>query len=321
MAKALVTGGCGFIGSHLVESLLENGHSVSVLDNLSSGRTANIQRLLPEIRFHEDDIRDFDALCRAMRGVDYVFHEAAVSSVARSVVDPVETHEVNVHGTLNVLLAAKEAKVRRVIFASSSAVYGFAPAPIAVENLVPVPASPYAASKLAGEGYMQAFYQTFGLETLCLRYFNVYGPRQDPNADYAAVIPSFILRFLYGDSLTIHGDGRQSRDFCYVKDVARANLLAMKAGNACGQPINIGSGQAVTISDLALEMGSILAQPVRAVHAHARPGDVRFSLAGISRAFDELSYSPGVSLEQGLRETMEWYEARFADSNSPITVT
>lgn len=311
VARVLVTGGSGFIGSHLVESLLEKGYSVSVIDNLTSGRIENLERVLPKIQFHEDDIRNFNVLCKLMQGVDYVFHEAAISSVARSIIDPVETHEVNVHGTLNVLLAAKEARVKRVIFASSSAVYGSASVPVTVENLSPMPISPYAASKLAGEGYMQAFYQSYGLETLCLRYFNVYGPRQDPNSDYAAVVPSFALAFLRGNRPTIYGDGTQSRDFCYVKDIVKANILAMKACNACGQSINIGSGKAVTINDLAFQMKQMLPQPAEPLYVEARPGDVRHSLASINRAFEELGYRPDVSLGVGLRETVEWYGKQF----------
>lgn len=321
VARVLVTGGSGFIGSHLVEGLLGNGYSVSVIDNLTSGRIENLERVLPKIEFHKGDIRNFDVLCKLMQGIDFVFHEAAISSVARSVIDPVETHEVNVHGTLNVLLAAKEARVKRVIFASSSAVYGSVSVPIKVENLGPMPVSPYAASKLAGEGYMQAFYHSYGLETLCLRYFNVYGPRQDPNSDYAAVVPSFALALLRGDRPTIHGDGRQSRDFCYVKDIVKANTLAMTADNACGQSINIGSGKAVTINDLAFEMKQLLHQSTEPLYTEARPGDVRYSLASIGRAFEELGYCPDVSLGVGLRETVEWYGEQFMSNEDRITIS
>ena len=308
MARTLVTGGCGFIGSHLVDSLLGEGHDVIVVDNLSSGRIDNLQRALPRIQFYEHDIRNFDMLCELMRGVDFVFHLAAVASVSKSVMDPVETHEVNVHGTLNVLLAAREARVKRVIFASSAAIYGSISSPIKVENLGFMPLSPYAASKLAGEGYMQAFYHSYGLETLCLRYFNVYGPRQDPNSDYASVIPSFALALLRGDRPTIYGDGTQSRDFCYVKDVAKANILATRAASACGQPINIGSGRAITVNDLASEMRQILVQSAKPLYTETRPGDVRHSLASIDRASEELGYSPEISLRIGLEETLKWYE-------------
>jgi UDP-glucose 4-epimerase len=243
-----------------------------------------------------------------MRGVDFVFHLAAVASVSKSVMDPVETHEVNVHGTLNVLLAAREARVKRVIFASSAAIYGSISSHIKVENLGFMPLSPYAASKLAGEGYMQAFYHSYGLETLCLRYFNVYGPRQDPNSDYASVIPSFALALLRGDRPTIYGDGTQSRDFCYVKDVAKANILATRAASACGQPINIGSGRAITVNDLASEMRQILVQSAEPLYTETRPGDVLHSLASIDRASEELGYSPEISLRIGLEETLKWYE-------------
>jgi len=308
LARTLVTGGCGFIGSHLVDSLLGEGHDVIVVDNLSSGRIDNLQRALPRIQFYEHDIRNFDMLCELMRGVDFVFHLAAVASVSKSVMDPVETHEVNVHGTLNVLLAAREARVKRVIFASSAAIYGSISSPIKVENLGFMPLSPYAASKLAGEGYMQAFYHSYGLETLCLRYFNVYGPRQDPNSDYASVIPSFALALLRGDRPTIYGDGTQSRDFCYVKDVAKANILATRAASACGQPINIGSGRAITVNDLASEMRQILVQSAKPLYTETRPGDVRHSLASIDRASEELGYSPEISLRIGLEETLKWYE-------------
>jgi len=308
LARTLVTGGCGFIGSHLVDSLLEEGHDVIVVDNLSSGRIDNLERVLPRIQLHEHDIRNFDMLCELMRGVDFVFHQAAVASVGKSVMDPVETHEVNVHGTLNVLLAAKEARVKRVIFASSAAIYGSISSPTKVENLGFMPLSPYAASKLAGEGYMQAFYHSYGLETLCLRYFNVYGPRQDPNSDYAAVIPSFALALLRGDRPTIYGDGTQSRDFCYVKDVAKANILATRAASACGQPINIGSGRAITVNDLASEMRQILVQSAEPLYTETRPGDVRHSLASIDRASEQLRYSPEISLRIGLEETLKWYE-------------
>jgi len=308
LARTLVTGGCGFIGSHLVDSLLGEGHDVIVVDNLSSGRIDNLQRALPRIQFYEHDIRNFDMLCELMRGVDFVFHLAAVASVSKSVMDPVETHEVNVHGTLNVLLAAREARVKRVIFASSAAIYGSISSHIKVENLGFMPLSPYAASKLAGEGYMQAFYHSYGLETLCLRYFNVYGPRQDPNSDYASVIPSFALALLRGDRPTIYGDGTQSRDFCYVKDVAKANILATRAASACGQPINIGSGRAITVNDLASEMRQILVQSAEPLYTETRPGDVLHSLASIDRASEELGYSPEISLRIGLEETLKWYE-------------
>jgi nucleoside-diphosphate-sugar epimerase len=318
VARILVTGGCGFIGSHLVEALVNDGHQVVVVDNLSTGKLENIEGVSKQVEFHQVDIRDLSALMRLTQDIDYVYHEAAIGSVPRSLDDPVTTDSVNVGGTLNVLVAAKESRVRRVVFASSSSVYGDTPALPKLETMLPMPMSPYAASKLAGEMYMQAFYNSYGLETISLRYFNVFGPRQDPRSEYAAVIPRFILALINGERPTVFGDGMQSRDFTYVQDIVQANLLAMKAPCTHSEAVNIACEQAITLNQLLEMLQEALARRVEPVYAESRPGDVRHSWADCSEARRVIGYSPVVSITEGLRLTCEWFlEKQLRSQPSP----
>ncbi len=311
MARILVTGGCGFIGSHLVDALLRDEHEVVILDNLSSGKMENIQHVSTEVQFYKEDVRDLDALRVLMNGVDYVCHEAAISSVPGSIADPLTANEVNVTGTLNVLMAAREAKVKRVIFASSSAVYGDAPTLPKIETMRPMPMSPYAASKLAGETCMQVFYHSYGLETVSLRYFNVFGPRQDPHSQYAAVIPRFITALLNDDKPTIYGDGTQSRDFVYVQNVVQANLLAMRAEQTRGEAVNISCGKATSINTLLSTLCELCGKDVQAAYAERRQGDVAYSLGDCKAATELLGYVPTISFWDGIRLTLDWFTKRL----------
>ena len=307
----LVTGGAGFIGSHIVERLVQEGQHVRVIDNLSTGKWENIEPFLEEIEFIEGDIRDLELVRKAMDGVDYVLHQAAVPSVPRSVKDPVTTNSVNVEGTLNILIAARDAGVKRVVYASSSSVYGDTPVLPKHEDMKPQPRSPYAVSKLAGEFYCQVFYHVYGLETVVLRYFNVFGPRQDPESQYAAVVPKFIAALLRNEPPTIFGDGEQSRDFTYVENVVEANLLATQAKgpDVAGQVFNIACGTRITINKLAQMLAEIIGvdPELKPHYAPPRPGDVRHSLADISKAQKLLGYKIKVDFERGLQKTVEWY--------------
>jgi nucleoside-diphosphate-sugar epimerase len=310
--KILVTGGAGFIGSHIVERLVSDGHDVRVLDDFSTGRQENLAPVAGRIELCEGDIRDFAAVCRAVQDRQVVFHEAALCSVARSVENPGATNAVNIDGTLNVLLAAREKGARRVICASSSSVYGDDPALPKKETQAPAPLSPYAITKLAGELYCRNFYQLYGLETFALRYFNVFGPRQDPDSPYAAVIPSFINTLMLGKPPVIEGDGEQSRDFSYIDNVVEANLAAMRAGAGFGEVFNIACGQRTTVNELAGQLIKLLGVSVKPVHVKPRPGDVRHSLADISRAESVLSYRPRVDLATGLKHTVDWFRQRIS---------
>jgi nucleoside-diphosphate-sugar epimerase len=304
----LVTGGAGFIGSHLVEALLARGRRVRVLDDLSSGR----REVLPAHRDLElivGDIRDAATLARAMAGVQVVFHQAALRSVPRSVVDPWSYHDVNVTGTMRLLLAAREARVRRVVFASSSSVYGDQPVLPLHEDLRPQPIAPYGASKLAGEHYCANFSRHYGLETASLRYFNVFGPRQDPASEYAAVIARFIQAARRGEPLEIHGDGKQTRDFTYIANVVDANLLAAEAPRLAGEVFNVACGTRLSVLDIATSLEAILGRPLARRHAPARPGDVRDTLADISRARQRLAYEPRVDFAEGLKRTVAAWPA------------
>lgn len=307
MSRVLVTGGCGFIGSHLVDALLDEGHEVMIVDNLATGKLENIEHVLNEVDFHEEDMRDLDMLRKLMESVDYVYHEASLGSVPRSVADPLTTNNVNVTGTLNVLIAAREAGVKRVIFASSSSVYGDTPALPKIETMRPMPMSPYAVSKLSGETYMQAFYHSYGLETVSLRYFNVFGPRQDPNSQYAAVIPLFVSALLKGETPVIYGDGVQSRDFTHVQNVVHANLLAMKTEATHGEAVNIACGEATTINELLASLCKQYGTKTQPIYDKSRPGDVKHSLADFSAANKLLGYSPVVTFSEGIRLTLDWY--------------
>ena len=309
--KVLITGGAGFIGSHLAEELAEN-NEVIVIDNLSTGKLENIKHLLNDkkIIFKKGDIRDLNFLKNEFEGADYIFHQAAVVSVPKSVEDPVSTNEVNVNGTLNVLIAAKNCDAKKVVFASSCAVYGDNPDLPLKEDMLPRPLSPYAASKLACECYCQVFAEVYGLPTVSLRYFNVYGPRQDANSDYAAVIPKFIARVLENKPPIIYGDGNQTRDFIFVKDIVRANITA--AESSITGTFNIASGKATSIEELAMQIIKTAGknEDMKPIHEKPRAGDIKHSSADISKAKEKLNFQPEYSLEEGLEEIVEWFGGR-----------
>ncbi len=304
----LVTGGAGFIGSNLVLELLRRGWSVRVLDNLSTGRLQNLDPVLDQIDFIQGDVRNRQDVDRAVKGVDFVFHQAALPSVPRSVKDPMSTNEVNVTGTLNLLLAARDLGVRRVVIASSSSVYGNNPVLPKTEELKPCPASPYAVSKLAQELYAVNFWKLYELSTVCLRYFNVFGPRQDPQSQYAAVIPRFITALLFDQRPVIYGDGNQSRDFTFVADVVKANILAAEAEGVDGEIFNVARGGSITINNLLELLIEITGADVAAVYQEPRPGDVRHSRADITKAQRLLGYVPRYGLRKGLEETVKWFQ-------------
>lgn len=307
MSVMLVTGGAGFIGSHLVEKLLQLGHDVRVLDDFSTGRRENIEGFRDRIRVVEADVRDLTAVRDATRGVDVVFHEAALASVPRSIDDPVTSNEVNVGGTLNVLTASLESGVRRVVYASSSSIYGDSPELPKAEGMMPVPESPYAAGKLAGEHYCGVFSRLHGMHCVTLRYFNVFGPRQDPDSQYAAVVPIFVTSLLKGIAPVIYGDGEQSRDFTFIDNVVAANVLAAEASGSAGEVMNVACGETVTVNALFEALREIVGSSVDARHVESRPGDVRHSFADISKARRVLGFSPSVSFSEGLERTVSWY--------------
>lgn len=307
MNKYLVSGGAGFIGSHLAEELVKRGEVVRVLDNFLTGKRDNIAHLLDKVELIEGDIRDMEVCRRAVRGMDFVLHQAALTSVPRSVEDPLLANEINIRGTLNLLLASKEAKIKKFIFASSSSVYGDDPFFPKKEGKEGKPLSPYAASKRAGEMYCQVFSQIHGVTTIILRYFNVFGPRQDPLSQYAAAIPIFTTRMLRGESPTIFGDGEQSRDFTYVANVVQANILALKAKDVSGEIFNIACGEKTTINSLAEKINKLLKKKIASLYTVPRPGDIRHSFADITKAKKMLKYEPKVSFEEGLRKTIRWF--------------
>jgi nucleoside-diphosphate-sugar epimerase len=302
--RVAVTGGGGFIGSHLVDRLVHEGHDVVVLDNFATGRRENLVHLAGEVELVEGDIRSYERVHTAVRGCEVVFHQAALPSVPRSVQDPLTSAETNITGTLNVLLNARDAGVRRVIYASSSSIYGADATLPKTEEIRPLPVSPYAVSKLAGEGFCRSFSHIYGLETVALRYFNVFGPRQDPLSQYAAVVPNFMTACLAGRPPTIFGDGEQSRDFTFVANVVDANLRSITRG-VSGRVYNIACGRRVTLNELLAEIRTLTAADVEPERAAARPGEVRHSLADIGRARAELGYEPIVELREGLRRTLE----------------
>lgn len=303
----LVTGGAGFIGSHIAKKLVSMGKRVRVLDNFSSGKRENLDGLEGAVELLSGDLLDQEALARAARGVEVIFHQAAIRSVPYSIENPSLTNRVNVEGTLNVLLAARDAGVRRVVYASSSSVYGDAAVLAKKEEQKPEPLSPYAVSKLVGEYYCKIFTELYGLETVSLRYFNVYGPGQDPESQYAAVIPRFICGALQGQALEVHGDGLQSRDFTYIDNVVAANLLAAGGDMASGGIFNVGQGGSHSLMDLIELLRGILGTEVRWVHSPARAGDVRRSLADISQANRCLGYRPGISFAEGIARTVQFF--------------
>jgi UDP-glucose 4-epimerase len=306
--RALVTGGAGFIGSHLCDGLLEAGWQVRVLDDFSTGREANLAHLAERLTLVRGDLRDAALLDRLLPGVEVVFHEGAVASVPRSVAEPERTHDVNLTGTLRVLEGARRAGVRRVVFASSSSAYGDTPELPKVETMAPCPLSPYALQKYGAERYCQLYHRLYGLETVALRYFNIYGPRQDPRSEYAAVIPRFARACLAGEAPTVYGDGEQTRDFTFVADAVAANLRAADAPRAAGEVINVAGGRRVSLNELLRVIRELTGTRAPARYQAARPGDVRDSLADLSRARELLGYEPQVDLRTGLARTIEHFQ-------------
>lgn len=325
MPLYLITGIAGFIGSSLARALLSRGEQVRGVDNFSTGKRENIVELLPHIDFREHDINDLDAMRRACAGVDFVLHQAAIPSVPKSVLDPLSSNRANVDGTINILVAARGAKVNRVVYAASSSAYGDTPTLPKREIMSPNPISPYAVAKLAGEFYMISFYHCYQLETVCLRYFNVFGPRQDPSSPYSGVLAKFITVMLNGQQPTIYGDGEQSRDFTYIDNVIEANLLACKspAVQIAGQVFNIATGRSVTLNETYKLLQTLTSHDGKPKYGPVRAGDIEHSLADISKAERSFGYRPLVHFEEGLRRTVEWYrkcdssEARLRQTQTP----
>lgn len=309
-SRYLVTGGAGFIGSHLVTELIRLGHPVVVLDDFSTGKRENLAHLEGRFELVEGDIRRPDEIRPAMEGVDYVLHQAALPSVPRSVQDPETSFAVNAMGTLNVLEAARKAGVQRVVYAASSSAYGDTEVLPKVETMVPCPRSPYAAAKLSGEHLIQAYNQVFSISCVALRYFNVFGPRQDPTSQYSAVIPRFVTAMLKGEPPIIYGDGGQTRDFSHVQNVVEANLAACRAPNAPGHVINVACGERISLLELVREIGRLLGCGIEPVHQQPRPGDVRHSLADLGRARELLGWTPSLPIREGLAQVVDWYRSR-----------
>lgn len=304
----VVTGGAGFIGSHTVEELVRRGETVVVLDDLSAGKEENLAEFRSKISFIKGSITDLEAVRKAVQSADYVLHLAARTSVPRSVKDPLETNKVNVEGTLNVLVAARDAKVKRVVFAASSSAYGETPTLPKVETMQPVPISPYGVAKYAGELYAQTFGHVYGLENVCLRYFNIFGPRQDPGSPYSGVLAKFCTSFLEGAPPVVFGDGEQSRDFTYVENAVAANLLACTAPNASGRVFNIGTGSRITLNQTLALLAKLSGVSLETKYEPPRDGDIRDSQADISQARELLQYEPAVGFEDGLSRTLDWYK-------------
>jgi len=307
MDKFLVTGGAGFIGSNICRKLVSQGCFVRVIDNLLTGKKANLASILDEIEFIEADMGDLRVARAAMKDIDVVLHQGALPSVPRSVDNPAATHKHCVDATFTLLLAAHDVRVKRFVYASSSSVYGDTPTLPKVETMSPSPLSPYAAAKLAGEYYCSVFYRVYGLETISLRYFNVFGPHQDPTSQYAAAIPAFVTAILKDKPPTIYGDGSQSRDFTYVDNIVEANLFAARAKQTKGEVINIACGQAVTVNEIVDMINEIVGKNVKPIYAAPRPGDVKHSLADISLAKKLIAFKPKVSFRDGLQKAIEWY--------------
>ena len=310
--KVLVTGGGGFIGSNLVRALVERGDEVRVLDNFSTGNRANLAELAADLELVEGELRSYERVHAATRGTEIVFHQGALPSVPRSVHDPLTTSAVNVEGTLNVLLAARDEGVRRVVFASSSSVYGSAGELPRVETANPDPISPYGVSKLAAERFCVSFSRVYPLETVALRYFNVFGPNQDPTSQYAAVVPRFITAIADGRSVPIYGDGEQRRDFTYVANIVEANLLAAEAHGVSGAVLNVATGRSTTVNELAEAIGSLFGRSVDREERPERTGDIRDSWADVTRARELLGWEPRIGLEEGLRLAAEFFLQRAA---------
>ena len=312
--KYLVTGGAGFIGSNLVDALVRRGDRVVVLDNLSTGKRENLESHSDRVTLVEGSITDLPTVRNAMHEVDFVFHEAALASVQRSVDDPLTSNDVNVKGTLNVLVAARDAGVKRVVYAASSSAYGDTEELPKHEDMPPKPQSPYALQKWVGEHYCRVFSELYGLDTVGLRYFNVFGPRQDPNSHYAAVVPIFVTRLLTNAAPTIYGDGEQSRDFTFIDNVVSANLKACDGGPKRGAVVNIACGAQYTLNELHALLGTLIGTDVKPVYADARVGDVRHSMADVSAARELLGWQPEIDFRDGLERTVEWYRAALSAS-------
>lgn len=305
--RFLVTGGAGFIGSNIVKGLVEKGYQVRVLDNFATGQRSNIEPYIKDIELIEGDIRDFWTVVKATKGIDYILHQAALPSVPRSIDNPLTTTEVNINGTLNILEAARFNEVRRIVYASSSSVYGDSPEMPKNEEMKPMPKSPYAITKLAGEEYCMSFHNLYGLETVALRYFNVFGPRQNPFSQYSAVIPKFISMLKNGQNPTIWGDGSTSRDFTYIDNVVNANMLACEKKAAAGNVINIACNKAFTLNELVEKLNGIMGTKIPSTHGPEKIGDVKHSLADIEKANSILGYKPRIDFGEGLKKTVEWF--------------
>jgi len=309
MAKILITGGAGFIGSHLATRFLQGNHTLRVLDNLSTGNKANLRHVEGKFEWMEGDIRNADDCRRACDGMEFVYHEAALGSVPKSVEEPLPSHDVNMNGTFNVLNASLKAGVRRVIYAASSSAYGDVEESPKHEGIKPRPMSPYAVQKLASEEYARVFFECYGLETISLRYFNVFGPRQDPMSQYAAAIPAFVCAILKGEPPIVYGDGEQSRDFTYIDDVVEGNLLAMKATKTSGEVVNVARGDRITVNQVIAAVNRALGKDVKARHVPPRAGDVRHSCADVSLSRSLLGFQPRVTFDEGLRRTIDYYRS------------
>ncbi len=305
--RFLITGGAGFIGSNIVKKLVEKGYSVRVLDNFATGQRSNLEPFLKDIELIEGDIRDFWTVAKATKGIDYILHQAALPSIPRSIDNPLTTTEVNINGTLNILEAARFNEVQRIVYASSSSVYGDSPVMPKEESMKPIPKSPYAITKLAGEEYCMNFYQLYGLETVALRYFNVFGPRQNPFSQYSAIIPKFINLLKSNQKPTIWGDGETSRDFTYIDNVVDANILACEKKAATGNVINIACNKAYTLNELAEKLNKIIGTDIPPSHGPDKIGDIKHSLADISKAREILNYEPEIDFDEGLEKTVEWF--------------
>ena len=312
MAVYVVTGGGGFIGSHIVEELLRRNEIVRVIDNFSTGKWENVEPFEGGAEIIEADIAEGKNLPRFLEGADYVIHQAAIPSVPKSILDPVKSHHANVNGTLQLLNASREADVKRVVYASSSSVYGDSPTLPKHEGMMPNPLSPYGAQKLFAEIYCQVFSRAYGLETVSLRYFNVFGPRQDSTSQYSGVLALFIPAVLQSKRPTIYGDGLQSRDFTYVQNVVEANLLACTVPGVAGQVFNVACGDRITVNSMLQQINKITGKDIAPIYADPRPGDIKHSQADITRAKEHLGYQPKISFEEGLRNTIEWYRKNLS---------
>lgn len=314
MATYLITGIAGFIGSNLARELVRRGETVRGFDNFETGKRENLSGLERSVEFREIDLLDADDVAEMCQGADYILHQAALASVPRSVADPLKSHQANINGTLNLLLAARDAKVKRVVYAASSAAYGDTPMLPKQESMPPNPISPYAVQKLTGEFYLSSFYSVYGLETVSLRYFNIFGPHQDPTSQYSGVLARFISQMLSGETCTIFGDGEQSRDFTYVENAVNANLLACAAPaqKVCGKVFNVATGSRYSLNETFRLLAGIIGYSEKPRYAESRAGDVKHSLADISRAKEAFGYEPTVNFEEGLRRTVEWYKHALA---------